>query len=74
MTPTMQSLGIDRLTVAEKLQLMEEIWDSIAATPAEVPLTQNQRQDLSRRLDEYEADPKAGSSWDEVKARLQAGR
>jgi putative addiction module component (TIGR02574 family) len=69
----MQSLGIDRLTVAEKLQLVEEIWDSIAARPEDVPLTQNQKQDLSRRLDAYEANPKAGSSWGEVKARLQAG-
>jgi putative addiction module component (TIGR02574 family) len=70
----MKSLGIDRLSVAEKLQLVEEIWDSIAAIQQEIPLTPAQMDDLARRLDAYEADPKAGSSWEDVKARLRSQR
>lgn len=71
MSPTLKSLGIDQLSVAQRLLLVEEIWDSIAAEETAVPLTEAQRQDLERRIAAYEADPKAGSSWAEVKARLQ---
>ncbi|MCE9533189.1 MAG: addiction module protein [Planctomycetes bacterium] len=58
------------MSVAERILLVEEIWDSIAVEEAEGPLTESQRQDLQRRIAAYEADPKAGSSWEEVKARL----
>ena len=71
MSPLLKSLGIDQLSVAERILLVEEIWDSIAAEEEASPLTAAQRQDLQRRIAAYEADPKAGSSWDEVKARLQ---
>ena len=71
MSPTLKSLGIDQLSVAQRLLLVEEIWDSIAAED-ETPLTEPQRQDLERRLAAYEANPKAGSSWEEVKARLRS--
>jgi putative addiction module component (TIGR02574 family) len=71
MPPTLKSLGIDQLSVAQRILLVEEIWDSIADQETDIPLTDAQRQDLERRLANYEANPKAGSSWQEVKARLQ---
>jgi putative addiction module component (TIGR02574 family) len=71
MSPTLKALGIDQLSVAERLLLVEEIWDSIALEQAEVPLTEAQRVDLQRRVAAYEANPKAGASWEEVKARLR---
>jgi len=71
MSPTLKALGIDQLSVAERILLVEEIWDSIAEEPEQPPLTEAQRQDLERRLAAYKANPKAGSSWEEVKARLQ---
>jgi putative addiction module component (TIGR02574 family) len=71
MSPTLKALGIDRLTVAQRILLLAEIWDSIAAEAEQLPLTEAQRQDLERRLAAHEADAKAGSSWQEVKARLQ---
>ena len=71
MSPTLKALGIDQLSVAQRILLVEEIWDSIAAEEAEIPLTEAQRQDLERRVAAYEANPKAGSSWEEVKARLR---
>jgi putative addiction module component (TIGR02574 family) len=72
MSPTLKALGIDQMSIPERLQLVEEIWDSIAADADAVPLTDAQRQDLERRLAAHEANPKAGSSWEEVKARLRA--
>ncbi len=66
----MKTLGIDRLSVAEQLDLLDEIWDSIAANPENVPFPDSHREELDRRLAAYEANPKAGSTWEEVKARL----
>jgi putative addiction module component (TIGR02574 family) len=71
MSPTLKALGIDQLSVAQRILLVEEIWDSIATTKEEIPLTEAQKQDLQRRIAAYEANPKAGSSWEEVKARLR---
>jgi putative addiction module component (TIGR02574 family) len=70
MSTTMRALGIDRLSIPERILLVEEIWDSIAETPDEVTLTEAQRAELDRRLAAYEADPQAGSTWEEVKAEL----
>jgi putative addiction module component (TIGR02574 family) len=71
MSPTLKSLGILELSVAERILLVEQIWESIAEEEAAVPLTEAQRQDLQRRLAAYEANPKAGSTREEVKARLR---
>jgi putative addiction module component (TIGR02574 family) len=59
-----------KLTVAERLQLIESIWDSIAAEPNTVPLTDEVREELDRRLIDAETNPGIGRSWAEVKARL----
>jgi len=70
MPATMKSLGIDQLSVKERILLVEEIWDSIAETPDQVPLTETQKTELDARLAEYQADPGVGAPWEEVKARL----
>jgi putative addiction module component (TIGR02574 family) len=70
MSPTLKTLGLDQLSVAERILLVEEIWDSIAAEAESLPLSEAQQQDLKRRVAAYEANPKAGSNWGEVKARL----
>ncbi len=74
MSTTMKSLGIDQLNVTERILLVEEIWDSIRASPELVPLTEAQRTELDERLAKHEADPKVGATWDEVKARLWGDR
>ena len=71
MSPTLQALGINQLSVAQRILLVEEIWDSIAAEAEQLPLTGAQQQDLQLRIAAYEADRHAGSTWEEVKARLQ---
>jgi putative addiction module component (TIGR02574 family) len=68
--PTLKSLGIDRLSMAERLLLVEEIWDSIADEVEELEIPLSHRQELDRRLASLQADPSAGASWPEVKARL----
>jgi putative addiction module component (TIGR02574 family) len=42
-----------QLSVAERIQLAEDIWDSIAADPGSLPLSAAQKQELDRRLDSY---------------------
>ncbi len=72
MSQTLKALGIDQLSVAQRILLVEEIWDSIVAEAEDLPLTEAQKQDLERRLGEYNDNPDAGSSWDDVRARLRA--
>ena len=59
-----------KLSVAERIQLAEDLWDSIPAEAADVPLTDAQKAELDRRLEELEQDPDAGESWEVVRARL----
>jgi putative addiction module component (TIGR02574 family) len=59
-----------KLSVAERIQLVEDIWDSIAADPDALPLTPEQREELDRRLADADANPGEGRPWREVKARL----
>ena len=72
----MSSLPLDailRLSVPERIQIVEDIWDSIAATPEQLPLTDGQRTELDRRLEAHEADPSSALPWDEVHARRHKG-
>lgn len=70
MAVSLKSLGIERLGIEERLTLVEEIWDSIAADSAAIPLTQTQRDELDRRIADHEANPDDVVSWEEVKTKL----
>jgi putative addiction module component (TIGR02574 family) len=61
------------LPVSERLKLVEAIWDSIADAPKALELSDAQRSELDRRLEEYERNPSTGSPWSEVKARILKG-
>ena len=74
MHATAKSLGIDRLSLAERILLVEEIWDSIAAEAEVLEVPQSHKDELDRRLAAYHADPHAGASWEEVKARLRSSQ
>ena len=65
-----KSLGIDRLPVEERLALVEDIWDSIAADRAALPLTDVQRDKLDRRLAEHETDPDDVVPWEELRESI----
>ncbi len=60
---------ITRLTPAERLTLIGELWDSL--DPADVPVTSAQRAELERRLDSFEQDRSAGITWEQLKAQLE---
>lgn len=58
------------LSIPERIQLVEDIWDSIAVHPELVELTPQIRDELDKRLEEHEQHPDDVSTWDEVRARL----
>ena len=67
MSVTLASLGLDRLTRSERLELVQALWDSIAAETTPTHLTDAQRtEELERRADEADADPDGGIPWEEV--------
>lgn len=63
--------SFDHLTVEERLELLERLWDSLVDTPERIPLTDAQKEELDRRLDDFERDPSIGIPWDEVRKRIQ---
>ena len=65
--------AIKQLSVAERIMIVEEIWDSIPSN-AEIELTETQKAELDRRVELLENNPNRGSTWDEVKQRLHAQR
>ncbi len=64
---SVKSLGIDRLPIEERLTLVEEILDSIAADSGAVPLADTQRIELEKRIAEDDANPHDVVPWDQVK-------
>ncbi len=60
------------LTPSEKLQLVEDLWDDLAATPSEIPVHDWQKDELDRRKTNLMKNPSTGLSWDEVKARVRS--
>jgi putative addiction module component (TIGR02574 family) len=59
------------MSVAERIQLVEDIWDSIAAVPDSLSLTDAERLELDRRLEAYTLNPTEGISWDELKKKVR---
>ena len=61
------------LPVQERIQLVELIWESIAAFPQAIAVSPELKSDLNARLVEFERDPEAGYAWDQIKAQLKNG-
>lgn len=68
MNASVKSLGIDRLPLEERLALVEEIWNSIAADSGAIPLTDAQRAELAKRIVEDDTRPHDVTPWEQVKA------
>ena len=62
--------NIKQLSIAERLQLVQDIWDSITLSPDLVPVTDQQQQELDNRLERYNQNPDSGKSWEEVKQKF----
>jgi putative addiction module component (TIGR02574 family) len=67
-------VDISLLSVAERIQLAEDLWDSILEQQEEIPLTEAQKQELDRRVKNYKKNPTSGSIWEDVKKRLDFSR
>jgi len=61
---------IRRLPVAERLKLVEDIWDSIVESAGDPALTEPQRLELRRRLQEFARDPHAVRTWEDVRKSI----
>ena len=59
-----------QLSVAERIQLVEDIWDSIANVPESVMLTEAQQTEIERRIEAHRANPNEGISWNDLKNNL----
>ena len=59
------------LSPAEKLQLVEDLWDDLASTPDAVPVHDWQKQELARRKANLASSPASGLSWEQVKQRVR---
>jgi putative addiction module component (TIGR02574 family) len=70
MTQIMQN--ILKLSVPERILIVEAIWDSIAENENELALTNETKQLLDERLEAHKNNPGEGSSWEDVKARIKS--
>jgi len=60
------------LSPPEKLQLVEDLWDDLAAMPSEVPLQDWQQAELARRKANLTSNPASALAWEEVKRKVRA--
>jgi putative addiction module component (TIGR02574 family) len=65
-------IEIASLSPEERLHLLDQLWESLTATPEAVPLTNAQREELDRRLDELDRDGPVGIPWQEVLGRIRS--
>ena len=59
-----------KLSVAERIQLLENVWDSIISTPELVPVTDTQKAELDRRRERFAQGVTRTRTWEEVKKNL----
>jgi putative addiction module component (TIGR02574 family) len=65
MTTVLQELEL--LSISERVQVVEDLWDSIARSNANLPVAKWQKDELARRKARYLQDPDSGETWDQVK-------
>jgi putative addiction module component (TIGR02574 family) len=72
MSPSLASLGIDQLSVADRLTLVHAIWDSIASDSDAVPLSESQLAEIRRRAAKHDAGQSTTVPWEEVEKEALA--
>lgn len=60
------------LSPSEKLQLVEDLWDDLAAKPEDVPVHDWQKEELARRKANLQQNPGTGLTWEEVQRRVRS--
>jgi putative addiction module component (TIGR02574 family) len=69
---TMAMTTVLSLSVPERIQLVEDIWDSIVEVPDEVRLSEDLKKELDQRLAAYHQNPEEGSPWAMVRERIRS--
>ena len=65
---------IKKLSVSERIELVEDIWNSIAEEPRFAPdLSGQEREELHRRYAAHQADLSTGIPWSQVRAKIFSG-
>ena len=64
------AIEIANLNIAERLELIESLWESLVTDPSNIPVTDAQKRILDERLDAIAAGDDAGIPWEVVKARI----
>ncbi len=64
--------NIKKLSIAERILIVEDIWDSIISSNESFPISDEQKKELEIRLEAYYKNPSEGRSWKEVKANIQS--
>ena len=62
---------IDKLTIPEKIILVEEIWDSISLDEPNIPIPQSHIEELNKRLTHYNSDPGILLSLEDLQVRIE---
>jgi putative addiction module component (TIGR02574 family) len=68
---TITKAEILSLSVPERIQLAEDIWDTIAEVPEAISLSDDEKAELDRRLEAYHKNPTAGSPWEAVRRKIR---
>jgi putative addiction module component (TIGR02574 family) len=63
--------GFDDLSIDERLDYVQSLWDRIAAKPEEIQVPDWHHEVLDERLAQYQTDPKEGRPWEEVREELE---
>lgn len=71
---TLVKANVLSLSVSERIQLVEDLWDTIAEVPGEIGLTDEQKDELDRRLEAYHQNPDEGAPWGVVRERIRSRR
>jgi putative addiction module component (TIGR02574 family) len=70
----MQVSEILKLSVAERIQIAEDIWDSISAFPEGLELSESEKIELDKRLESYQKNPNDGIEWETLKKNILQSR
>ena len=71
MGQALHALGIDSMSVEERIDLVKDIWDSVAIEAGLLPPSTAEKTELDRRLTEDDATPNDTVAWETIKAEAQ---
>lgn len=67
---SIQVAEIMEMSVAEKIQIVEDIWDSIALSPESLPVTETERRELNSRLQSHAENSGEGIEWNQLREKI----